>query len=99
MGKLYKRVGQPAKKECDNCNTVWDDHQLDNNQHQYGVVCCPCCHAYWEATETIKLPSLKMRTPAQMEIFIPEPEEIRLRSGQMDWDVAYANLRSYRDKR
>ena len=183
MGKLYKRVGQPAKKECDNCNTVWDDKQLFNDQHQYGTTNCPFCHTPWEVTEIIKLPSLVMRKTARMEqklyklqeqiseidgalvklestplacgvenegsdwaldhtvgdqsdliqkhssdlrsmstlhserlkliakvteiesslaeevTFIPEPEGIRLKSGQMDWDVAYANFRAYRDKR
>ena len=181
MGKLYKRVGQPAKKMCDSCKTVWDDKQLFNDQHQYGTTNCPSCHAPWEATEIIKLPPLVMRKTARMEqklyklherlgeidsetiklshtpvvnasvhvfqgakehhesfpeiaarhmgdlkaltavrmervsvmgkiteiesalaeevTFIPEPEGIRLKSGQMDWDVAYANLRAYRDKR
>jgi len=177
MGKLYKRVGQPAKKMCDSCKTVWDDKQLFNDQHQYGTTNCPSCHAPWEATEIIKLPPLVMRKTARMEqkiyklheqlgeldgqsfqlqstpiqitaepgvdrietegelrarhardlnalaslrvervtimgkitemeaklaeevTFIPEPEGIRLKSGQMDWDVAYANLRAYRDKK
>ena len=174
MGKLYKRVGQPAKKECDNCNTVWDDKNLFNDQHGYGTNSCPFCSAKWEETEIIKLskpvlrktirteqrlyklqeqlneidcqsqklestplsdtPSNHNETQSQLETrhqsrlnaltqqrvervtvlgqiaeaeeklkeevtFIPEPEGIRLKSGQMDWDVAYANLRAYRDKR
>ena len=177
MGKLYKRVGEPAKKECDNCNTVWDDKNLFNDQHQYGTTNCPFCHTLWEATEIIKLskPVLRKTTlvkkvkelaqlkqslvELQSKIFTleggtamdcgaesddnivdystkkrehgadlknlagkhyeqpsligrisilereianetpyREPEGIRLKNGQMDWDVAYANLRAYRDK-
>jgi len=181
MGKIYKRAGEPAKKMCDSCKTVWDDKNLFNDQHQYGGESCPCCHVPWEGTETIKLPPLVVRKTARMEqklyklgqrleeidsettklsntpivnsnvrvyqgskehhedfeelsarhirdlkaltelrtervavmgkitevesalaekvTFIPEPEGIRLKNGQMDWDVAYANLRAYRDKR
>ena len=183
MGTTFMRVGQPTKKMCDSCKTVWDDKQLFNDQHHYGDDNCPYCHVPWEATEIIKLPPLTMRKTARMEqklyklqeqiseidgelvklestplacgvenegsdwaldytvgdqsdliqkhssdlrsmstlhserlkliakvteiesslakevTFIPEPEGIRLKNGQMDWDVAYANLRAYRDKR
>jgi hypothetical protein len=64
MGIGYTRAKKIYKKECEECNTVWDDEQIVDDgiiSHCYGGDSCPFCHADWEATKIIKLSKLQKR--------------------------------------
>jgi hypothetical protein len=58
MGIGYARKKKILKKGCEECGTVWDDHQIYDDGfigHGYGGDECPFCLAPWELTTTVKL--------------------------------------------